>query len=100
MGRVPPDEVGFRSEKLQVWYDNTHTPWRDESLHMHEEGDACFIVLKGRLEVQVEDEHFIISEREFCCFPVGVYHAVTKVHTPAETLMIRAPTVDDKVYKS
>ena len=98
-GKVPPDEVGFISEKLQIWYNNTDTPWRDEGLHMHKESDECFIVLKGSLEVQVEDEHFTIKEREFCCFPVGSYHAVREVHTPIETLMIRAPTVNDKVYR-
>ncbi|BBP02521.1 hypothetical protein SFSGTM_32290 (plasmid) [Sulfuriferula nivalis] len=66
---------------------------------MHTTSDECFIVLKGSIEVEVEGKRSIINEREFCCFPVGVYHAVTKVFPPVETLMLRAPSVEDKVYQ-
>lgn len=98
-GHTPPDEVGFRSERLQILYNHTDAAWSDSGLHMHAESDECFIVLKGSLEVEVEGVRYVIGEREFCCFPVGVYHAVVAVHPPTETLMIRAPSVQDKVYK-
>jgi mannose-6-phosphate isomerase-like protein (cupin superfamily) len=98
-GREPPDAVGFRSEKLQIWYNNTNEPWKDEGLHKHLESDECFIVLKGALIVELEHNKRVrIAAGEFCCFPVGVYHAVVEVETRAETLMIRAPSVNDKVY--
>lgn len=100
-GRVPKDDNGFPSEKLQIWYNNTDASWvgDGETPHKHTEGDECFIVLKGVLVVDVEGERFEVGPREFCCFPRGVFHAVVEVRSPVETLMIRAPSVDDKIYQ-
>lgn len=98
-GRSPRDDVGFQSDKLQIWYNNTDTPWQDEAPHAHLECDECFIVLRGSLLVEVEGERHIIASREFCCFPRGVFHAVVEVYPPVETLMIRAPSVEDKIYQ-
>ena len=99
-GHSPPDEVGFRSGKLQILYNHTDEPWRDEGLHAHLESDECFIVLEGEITVALERSTHIIRTGEFCCFPVGLYHAVTAVKPPVKALMIRAPSVQDKVYKS
>lgn len=98
-GHTPPDEVGFRSDRLQIWYNNSDQTWRDPGSHRHLESDECFIVLRGTLVVEVEGEQFTIGEREFCCFPRGVYHSIVEAHPPFETLMIRAPSVNDKVYR-
>jgi len=98
-GRQPPDEVGFPSEQLQIWYNNTLETWADPAPHAHLNSDECFIVLRGSLLVEVEGERIMIGPREFCCFPRGVYHAVVQVFPPVESLMIRAPSVEDKVYR-
>ncbi len=98
-GRDPRDPVGFRSDRLQIWYNNTSEPWRDPETHAHRESDECFVVLRGTLIVEVEGERFTIGPREFCCFPAGVFHSVVEVHPPVESLMIRAPSVADKVYR-
>ena len=98
-GRVPPDDVGFQSDRLQIWYNNTEEEWVDPLPHAHQESDECFIILRGSVVVEVEGERFTIGPREFCCFPRGVYHQVVSVQTPAETLMLRAPAVSDKVYQ-
>jgi mannose-6-phosphate isomerase-like protein (cupin superfamily) len=98
-GREPPDELAFKSDKLQIWYNNTNEAWKDDGLHAHLESDECFIVLKGALIVELEDNKRVrVGAGEFCCFPIGVYHAVVEVEIPAETLMIRAPSVNDEVY--
>ncbi len=97
-GRFPRDSFGFQSERLQIWYNNTTTPWADSSPHMHLESDEIFVVLSGVIVVEVEGERFTVGPREFCCFPAGVYHAVVEVQPPVESLMIRAPSVEDKVY--
>jgi quercetin dioxygenase-like cupin family protein len=55
--------------------------------------------LKGSIIVEVEGERYTIGEREFCCFPVGVMHSVVEVHPPVESLMLRAPSIEDKVYQ-
>jgi hypothetical protein len=48
--------------------------------------------------VQVEDERYTIGPREFCCFRRGVIHCILEVHDPVETLMLRAPSMDDKIH--
>jgi mannose-6-phosphate isomerase-like protein (cupin superfamily) len=98
-GRTPPDEVGFPSERLQIWFNHTTDRWVDAMLHIHSRSDECFIVLSGSLVVEVDGTQITIGPREFCCFPSGTPHAVVDVHLPVETLMIRAPSIDDKVYQ-
>lgn len=97
-GRIPPDDVGFVSERLQIWYNNTSEAWADPAPHIHAESDEVFIVLRGSIEIEVEGKRQRIGPREFCCFPAGVAHAVVAVYPPVETLMIRAPGGHDKVY--
>ena len=99
-GQNPPDEVGFQSNRLQIWYNHTDRSWADPASHAHRHSDECFVVLKGSIIVEVEGEQFTIGPREFCCFPAGVYHAIIAVHPPIEALMIRSPSVQDKVYQS
>jgi mannose-6-phosphate isomerase-like protein (cupin superfamily) len=101
-GHTPPDTVGFQSDHIQIWYNTADQSWIDtpELPHMHRESDECFIVLRGSLVIEAEGKRYRIGPREFCCFPQGMYHAVVEVETPAETLMIRAPSVADKVIQS
>jgi mannose-6-phosphate isomerase-like protein (cupin superfamily) len=98
-GHTPPNDVGFQSDRLQIWYNNSNAYWADKAPHAHQESDECFIVLRGSLLVEVEGERLVVGPREFCCFPRGVYHSIIEVRPPYETLMIRAPSVDDKVYQ-
>lgn len=97
-GKMPSDEIGFQSERIQIWYNNTNHGWKDDKLHAHQESDEIFIVLKGCLTIQLQDSEFELNSGEFCCFPVGLFHSVKKVETPVETLMIRSPSIDDKIY--
>ncbi len=97
-GQSPPDETGFQSDQLQIWYNHTAEPWSDPTSHAHTESDECFIMLRGTLSVDVEGELITIRQGEFCCFPRGVFHRVVEVIPPIESLMIRAPSVADKIY--
>ena len=97
-GRTPPDEVGFTSDRLQIWYNQTSEAWRDPRPHAHAASDECFILLRGRLVVEVEGQRVSVGPREFCCFPAGVVHAVVETYPPIESLMIRSPSIDDKIY--
>lgn len=99
-GHTPPDETGFQSDALQIWYNNTDKTWIDapEPLHYHEESDEIFLVLKGALDVEINGQVHRIGPREFCCFPSGQWHSIVYVEVPVETLMIRAPSINDKVY--
>ena len=55
--------------------------------------------IKGALHIKVDGQVHRIGEREFCCFPAGQWHSIVSVEVPVETLMIRAPSIDDKVYE-
>ena len=100
-GHTPPDEqLGWRSTSLQLLYNNTDIGWADPEPHAHAEADEIFVVLRGSLVVDVEGEHRIVGPREFCCFPRGLSHSIVEVRPPAETLMIRAPSVSDKIYRA
>ncbi len=101
-GHTPPDDIGFQSERLQIWYNFTDESWigAGEVPHKHTESDECFIVLQGQLVVEVEGQRFTVGPHEFCCFQRGVYHTIVEVHPPVETLMIRAPSISDKIYQA
>lgn len=105
-GRFTPDELAFQSNALQVWFnDNPHDVWtlngrtvrKDPAPHFHTDSDEMFIVLEGALHVAVEGNVVRVARGEFCCFPTGVVHQIVRVEAPYKTLMIRAPSVDDKV---
>ena len=100
-GRLPTDVVSFQPDSLQIWYNNIDKTWIEtpEPLHYHPENDEIFLVLKGALHVEVEGHVQRIGEREFCCFPARRWHSIVSVDVPVETLMIRAPSADDKVYE-
>jgi len=98
IGHTPPDSVGFASERLQIWYNQTDEGWHDPRAHAHTQSDECFNVLRGRLVVEVAGQRISIGPHEFCCFPRGVFHAIIETYPPIESLMIRAPCVNDKIY--
>lgn len=97
-GPNPPDDLGFQTERVQILWNDSGDTWADPGQHYHVESDEIFIVLKGTLEIEVDDERFTLGPGEMCVFPAGVSHAVTKVHPPINHLVIRAPAGEDKVY--
>jgi mannose-6-phosphate isomerase-like protein (cupin superfamily) len=99
-GRVTHDEASFQSDQLQIWYNHTDQSWvgDGEQPHRRLHSDECFVVLAGALIVEVDGQRHRVGPREFCCFPAEQVHAIVAVETPLETLMIRAPSTDDKVY--
>lgn len=97
-GKIPPDEIVFKTEDLQILYNNTAKPWQDVAPHYHKDSEECFVILKGAIIVEVENELVKIGEREFCYFPRGVVHSIVKTFPPIESLMIRSASIDDKVY--
>jgi mannose-6-phosphate isomerase-like protein (cupin superfamily) len=97
-GRSVPDDLAFRSDALQVWFNDRAEPWSDPGPHFHTGSDEVFVVLEGALLVDVDGEHVRVGPGEFCCFPAGLVHQIVSIEPPIRTLMIRAPSVDDKVY--
>lgn len=99
-GRIPQNELGFKSDRLQIWYNNTNESWiaEAETPHKHLTSDECYIILKGSIIVDVEGDQLTISAGEYCCFPAGAYHNILEVHPPVESFIIRSPSIDDKEY--
>ena len=42
--------------------------------HRHENEDELFLVIKGRLTIELRDEDIVLEEGEFCIVPRGVEH--------------------------
>ena len=97
-GHVVPGDLAFRSGALQVWFNARDEPWSDPGPHFHTDSDEMFVVLEGVLVVEVDGEATRVGPNEFCCFPAGLVHQILAIEPPIRTLMIRAPSVDDKVY--
>lgn len=97
-GPTPRNELGFRSDHLQINYFNTNESWSDPLPHAHQESDECYLVLCGSLVLEVEGERVTLGPREFCCLSKGSYHQIVKVHPPIECLILRGPSVADKRY--
>lgn len=97
-GSHPPDDLAFRSDRLQIWFNRTDEAWQDPAPHFHTESDEVFIVLRGAIIVEVDGERLRVEADELCACPVGVVHSVVAVDPPVESLMIRAPSIQDKVY--
>lgn len=97
-GREPKDDqIGWRSERLQVWFNNTQNEWVDPAPHAHRASDEIFVVLEGTLIVEVEGRRVSVGPGEFCCFPDGLAHQIVETHGPLRTLMLRSPSIEDKV---
>ena len=98
-GPTPPNDLTFRSDRLQISYFKTQEAWTDPLPHAHQESDECFLVLQGTIIVEVEGERVVIGPREFCGFPREIYHQVVEVHSPIECLILRnSPPGPDKRY--
>lgn len=53
-GPSPRNELGLRSDRLQIIYFNTNEGWTDPLPHAHQESDECFLVLQGSMVVDIE----------------------------------------------
>jgi mannose-6-phosphate isomerase-like protein (cupin superfamily) len=96
-GRSPTDALSFPSERLQVIYNDTSTPWQDTVAHAHREGDEIYIVLEGCMVITVDAEIFNVTAGEVLCVPAGTQHQLIRVDVPHRSLVLRSPSVDDKM---
>lgn len=98
--QTPPTDWGFQSDHLFIWYHNGDAQWvQNEREHMHTQADEAFIVLQGTLTVRVNGEYVKVGPREFCCFPAGMFHAVVEASPNVETIILKAPMMQDKIYR-
>jgi mannose-6-phosphate isomerase-like protein (cupin superfamily) len=98
-GREPPDGAGFRSQHLQIIFNNTSQPCSDERPHAHARSDEVYIVIDGAMDVDVDGTLCVVQAGEYLCVPSGTIHQVTGVAPPVKSFVIRAPSVDDKLVE-
>ncbi len=60
--------------------------------HKHDEDDELFLVLKGRLVIQLRDQDITLSEGDFVVIPKGVEHRPVAADE-AHILLIEPKTV-------
>lgn len=99
-GRSPADALSFQSERLQVIFNDTSTPWQDTVAHAHLESDEIYIVLEGEMVIAVNDELFNVAAGEVLYVPSGAVHQLVRVEVPHRSLVLRSPSVNDKVVVS
>jgi mannose-6-phosphate isomerase-like protein (cupin superfamily) len=96
-GRNPTDKLSFQSERLQVIFNHTSTPWQDTVAHAHRESDEIYIVLEGLMVIAVSGELFNVAAGEVLCVPSGTVHQLMRVEVPHRSLVLRSPSVNDKI---
>lgn len=96
-GQNPPDNFGFKTDRLQIIYNCTSTPWTDEAVHAHSESDEVYIVLEGAMSIEISRHIVSVQAGEFLCVPAGTPHQLVDVTTPTRSFVIRSPSVNDKL---
>lgn len=97
-GYAPPSDACFKSDTLQILCNTSDTPWVDDGLHAHTESDEAYIVQEGTITLDIDGEIKEVGPGSICVVGRNVFHAVIKVETPYQGLVIRAPSVQDKIY--
>lgn len=99
-GRGPlRDGHGLRTDGLQIWYARDVDDWTEDREHAHRQCDEVYVVLAGSLCVAVDGVERVVGPREYLCVPRGTFHRIVRAGAPAEVLVVRAPSVDDKVFR-
>lgn len=98
-GPTPPDDLGFRSDRLQILWNNSDEPWTDSGHHLHTNSDEAYIVLKGVIHLDIDGDRITVSKGEICFVPARVMHAVVGVETPVQALVVWSPASPDKVSR-
>ena len=96
-GRAPMDQQSFKSEHLQIVFNNTAEPWCDDRAHAHSRSDEVYIVIEGSMNVEIEGVLVVVASGEYLCVPKGAQHQLVGISTPVKSFVIRAPSVEDKV---
>jgi mannose-6-phosphate isomerase-like protein (cupin superfamily) len=99
-GRGPVDpRIGTRTDALQVYFRLTDDLRPDERSHAHTVCDELFVVLAGALVIEADDRELVVGPRQSWHCPAGLFHRIVRALPPLEAFVIRAPSVDDKVYR-
>ena len=96
-GAQPNSEHCFETKDVQIFYNCTDESWSDDTEHYHTESDEIYIVLEGAINLEVEGELVCVKAGKYLCIPRMERHQLLSVETPHKSLVVRGPSVQDKV---
>ncbi|XOV85700.1 MAG: cupin domain-containing protein [bacterium] len=96
-GAQPNSEHCFGTKDLQIFYNCADESWSDDSEHYHTESDEIYIVLEGSMNIEVEGKLVSVNAGEYLCIPRKERHQLMSVETPHKSLVVRGPSVQDKI---
>ena len=98
-----PEDSRFASKVIQVNYQKRPAKkelLKNEKRHSHPEPiEEFYLVLRGTLDVEVEEETLTVGERQILCVPPDKCHRVVNLSDDAEFLVFRAPVSTNKTKK-
>ena len=97
-GRGPvPEGEAVQTDRIQIYLRTGDDLSGDRSAHAHTACDEFIIVLEGSVTVEVEGRTHTIGKDEFCHFGIGQFHRIAAASADVRALVIRAPSVEDKL---
>jgi mannose-6-phosphate isomerase-like protein (cupin superfamily) len=76
---------------LDIGYNRTDHAWQDQSAHFHTDSEEYFIVLRGRIDLEVNGVNLPVLPGWMVGIRAGVPHRIAGVETPVENYLIRVP---------
>jgi mannose-6-phosphate isomerase-like protein (cupin superfamily) len=95
VGSSFPKTAGRHSDFIQLGCNVVNRPWHDK-LHLHTHSEEWYVVLKGKLIIEVNGRELGIGPREILGVRANVPHRVIGGRGPIEEFSLRMPSVEDK----
>jgi len=80
---------------IQLGYNVVREAWRDQN-HLHTDSEEWYIVLKGKLDVEINREIVSVGPKEILGVKRNVQHRVVGGKGLIEEFSLRVPSVEDK----
>lgn len=74
-----------------VWGVDPMIEWQHEELHFHSQREEYYIVLEGRLDVQLDDSRLSVSARQILGVRAGTIHRILGGEGPVDVIFVRVP---------
>jgi mannose-6-phosphate isomerase-like protein (cupin superfamily) len=91
MGATLPASDPAYSKWIDIGFNRSEQAWRDPSAHLHTDSEEYFIVLKGRIDLEVNQVPIPVMPGWMVGVRGRVPHRITGVETPIENFILRVP---------
>lgn len=89
-GRLSESEPAY-SRLVDVGFNRQDFPWRDEMPHLHTNGEEYFIVLEGRLDLEVNGYPVFVEPYQLVGVRANVPHQIIGGQAPIMNFLLRVP---------